>query len=149
MKHDSHELDRMICREELMGRVIQENARICRPSAADVDRLAGPSSTEGARDVETLEEPLGTCGAGDSGQGRASSSKHPPDQAVISSEAPAHQRPATPVEPDEQEDEDMEVDSPECEHLSELQSESESDTEPKISESKRARLKAVTVVMNL
>ena len=149
MKHDSHELDRMICREELMGRVIQENAPICRPSAADVDRLAGPSSTEGARDVETLEEPLGTGGAGDSGQGRASSSKHPPDQAVMSSEAPAHQSAGTPVEPDGQEDEDMEVDSPECEHLSELESESESDTEPKISESKRARLKAVTVVMNL
>ena len=68
----------------------------------------------------------------------------------MSSEAPAHQSAGTPVGPDGQEDEDMEVDSTECEHLSsELQSESESDTEPKISESKRARLKAVTVVMNL
>ena len=67
----------------------------------------------------------------------------------MSSEAPAHQSAGTPVEPDGQEDEDMEVDSTECEHLSELQSESESDAEPKIFESKRARLKAVTVVMNL
>ena len=54
MKQDSHELDRMIRREELMGRVIQEKERMCRPGAADVDRLAGPSSTEGARDVEKL-----------------------------------------------------------------------------------------------
>ena len=54
MKQDSHELDRMIRREELMGRVIQEKERMCRPGAVDVDRLAGPSSTEGARDVEKL-----------------------------------------------------------------------------------------------
>ena len=54
MKQDSHELDRMIRREELMGRVIQEKERMCRPGAADVDRLAGPSSTEGSRDVEKL-----------------------------------------------------------------------------------------------
>ena len=49
--------------------------------------------------------------------------------------APAAQSLGIPVEPDEQEEEDMEVDLPEYEHLPDLVSESESDKEPKIPKS--------------
>ena len=141
MRSDDGELYWMIRLEARMGRTASEKDRPRRANAADADRLAEPASAGGASES-------GRGGAASSGETapEASAGAHtelrPADKALSSPGTLVIEAAARAI----QEDEDM--DSSEFEHLQEYEPEFESEAEVKPPEGKRARLKAVTEVMN-